>query len=166
MRVTLSCSKVHSSCEPPTARLETVGVIACGRVSVLPSYKLPACKVSMRAIPAGVNPSMEILAGISRVRRRLMQNSVNVSPLLFSAATTSRYGTLAISGSRVIVGGNDCDYDAVIYGKNAAGSWAITGRIDATVRGLELVGWEPSINRAIPRCSLAICCSRTLPVSA
>ena len=47
-----------------------------------------------------------------------------------STAPILHQGGLAISGNRVLVGGNDCDYDAVIYQKNAAGSWAIAGRLD------------------------------------
>ena len=47
-----------------------------------------------------------------------------------STAPIRHQGGLAISGNRVLIGGNDCDYDAVIYQKNTAGSWAITGRID------------------------------------
>jgi hypothetical protein len=47
-----------------------------------------------------------------------------------STAPIRHQGGLAISGNRVIIGGNDCDYDAVIYEKNSAGTWALTGRID------------------------------------
>ncbi len=47
-----------------------------------------------------------------------------------SVAPIRHHGGLAISGNSVLIGGNNCDYDAVIYQKNAAGSWDITGRID------------------------------------
>jgi hypothetical protein len=47
-----------------------------------------------------------------------------------STAPIRHQGGVAISGNSVLIGGNDCDYDAVVYQKNAAGSWAITGRID------------------------------------
>jgi hypothetical protein len=47
-----------------------------------------------------------------------------------SVAPIRHHGGLAISGNRVLIGGNNCDYDAVIYQKNSAGSWDITGRID------------------------------------
>jgi len=47
-----------------------------------------------------------------------------------SAAPIRQHGGLAISGNSVLIGGNNCDYDAVIYQKSASGSWAITGRID------------------------------------
>ena len=47
-----------------------------------------------------------------------------------SAAPIRHHGGLAISGNSVLIGGNNCDYDAVVYQKNTAGSWAITGRID------------------------------------
>src|SRR3954451_17123018 len=47
-----------------------------------------------------------------------------------STAPILQQGGVAISGNSVLIGGNDCDYDAVIYQKNTAGSWTITGRID------------------------------------
>ena len=47
-----------------------------------------------------------------------------------SAAPIRHHGGTAISGRSVIIGGNNCDYDAVIYQKGSSGSWAITGRID------------------------------------
>ena len=47
-----------------------------------------------------------------------------------SAAPIRHHGGLAISGNSVLIGGNNCDYDAVIYQKVGGGSWAITGRID------------------------------------
>ena len=47
-----------------------------------------------------------------------------------STAPILHQGGVAISGNAVLIGGNDCDYDAVIYRKNSAGSWVITGRID------------------------------------
>jgi hypothetical protein len=47
-----------------------------------------------------------------------------------STAPIRHHGGVAISGKRVLIGGNNCDYDAVIYEKNSGGSWAITGRLD------------------------------------
>jgi hypothetical protein len=47
-----------------------------------------------------------------------------------SAAPIRHHGGTAISGRSVIIGGNNCDYDAVIYQKGSNGSWAISGRID------------------------------------
>src|SRR5688572_3935419 len=47
-----------------------------------------------------------------------------------STAPIRHHGGVAISARSVIIGGNDCDYDAVIYQKNSAGSWALTGRLD------------------------------------
>jgi len=38
-----------------------------------------------------------------------------------STAPIRHQGGLAISGNSVLIGGNDCDYDAVIYQKNSAG---------------------------------------------
>ncbi len=61
---------------------------------------------------------------------RLFEQSSGDYVRASSTAPIRHQGGVAISGTRVIIGGNDCDYDAVIYEKNAAGSWAITGRID------------------------------------
>ena len=61
---------------------------------------------------------------------RLFEQSSGDYVRASSTAPIRHQGGLAISGKRVLIGGNDCDYDAVIYQKNAAGSWAITGRID------------------------------------
>jgi hypothetical protein len=47
-----------------------------------------------------------------------------------SVAPIRHHGGLAISGNSVLIGGNNCDYDAVIYQKVASGRWDITGRID------------------------------------
>jgi hypothetical protein len=47
-----------------------------------------------------------------------------------SAAPIRHPGGVAISGNRVLAGGNDCDYDAVVYQKGAGGNWAVTGRLD------------------------------------
>jgi hypothetical protein len=47
-----------------------------------------------------------------------------------STAPIRHHGGVAISGRSVLIGGNDCDYDGVIYQKNSSGSWAITGRLD------------------------------------
>ena len=48
-----------------------------------------------------------------------------------SAAPIRHHGGTAISGRSVIIGGNNCDYDAVIYQKGSSGSWAITYFWDA-----------------------------------
>jgi hypothetical protein len=47
-----------------------------------------------------------------------------------TAAPILHHGGLAISGHRLLVGGNNCDDDAVIYDRNTAGTWVLTGRID------------------------------------
>jgi hypothetical protein len=47
-----------------------------------------------------------------------------------SAAPIRHQGGLAISDKSVLIGGNNCDYDAVIYEKGSGGSWEITGRLD------------------------------------
>jgi hypothetical protein len=47
-----------------------------------------------------------------------------------SAVPIQHPGGVAISGNSILIGGNDCDYDAVIYQKGTDGNWGITGRID------------------------------------
>jgi hypothetical protein len=47
-----------------------------------------------------------------------------------SAAPIQHPGGLAISGSSILIGGDNCDYDAVVYEKGADGNWGITGRMD------------------------------------
>src|SRR5262245_37935337 len=39
-------------------------------------------------------------------------------------------GGVAISGRSILIGGDDCNYDAVVYEEGADGNWAITGRLD------------------------------------
>lgn len=39
-------------------------------------------------------------------------------------------GGVAISGNRVLFGGDGCDYDGVLYQKGSDGRWQITGRLD------------------------------------
>jgi hypothetical protein len=47
-----------------------------------------------------------------------------------SAAPIRHHGGVAISGNSVLIGGDNCDYDAVIYQKGSGGSWGISGRLD------------------------------------
>jgi hypothetical protein len=47
-----------------------------------------------------------------------------------SAAPIRHPGGIAISGNSVLIGGDGCDYDAVVYQKGANGLWSITGRLD------------------------------------
>jgi hypothetical protein len=47
-----------------------------------------------------------------------------------SAAPIQHPGGIAISGSSVLIGGDNCSYDAVVYQKGADGNWGITGRMD------------------------------------
>ncbi len=47
-----------------------------------------------------------------------------------SAAPIRHPGGMAISGNSILIGGNDCDYDGVVYQKGANGLWGITGRMD------------------------------------
>jgi hypothetical protein len=39
-------------------------------------------------------------------------------------------GGIAISGNSILIGGDNCDYDAVVYQKGSDGLWGITGRMD------------------------------------
>ena len=39
-------------------------------------------------------------------------------------------GGIAISRNSVLIGGNGCDYDGVVYQKGTDGNWRITGRMD------------------------------------
>jgi len=47
-----------------------------------------------------------------------------------TAAPIRHPGGLAISGNSILIGGDDCDYDAVVYQKGTDGIWTITGRLD------------------------------------
>src|SRR6185295_189194 len=47
-----------------------------------------------------------------------------------SAAPIRHPGGVAISGNSVLIGGDGCDYDGVVYQKGANGLWGITGRLD------------------------------------
>jgi hypothetical protein len=47
-----------------------------------------------------------------------------------SATPIQHPGGVAISGNSVLIGGDGCDYDAVVYQKGANGLWGITGRLD------------------------------------
>jgi hypothetical protein len=46
------------------------------------------------------------------------------------AAPIVHPGGVAISSGRLLVGGNGCDYDGVVYEKGSNGTWGITGRLD------------------------------------
>jgi hypothetical protein len=45
------------------------------------------------------------------------------------AAPIRHPGGISISGNRVLIGGDDCTYDAVIYQKGTDGTWGVTGRL-------------------------------------
>lgn len=55
-------------------------------------------------------------------------------------------GGVAISGSSVIVGGDNCDYDAVIYQKGTDGNWGITGRLDDNIGECDAEGVEVDLS--------------------
>lgn len=47
-----------------------------------------------------------------------------------SATPIQHPGGIAISGNSILIGGDNCDYDAVVYQKGTDGNWGITGRLD------------------------------------
>ena len=83
---------------------------------------------------AYVTPAVAMKNGIAAIQFgdqiSLFESSGGDYVRATSAAPIRHHGGLAISGNSVLIGGNNCDYDAVIYQKSASGSWAITGRID------------------------------------
>ena len=53
------------------------------------------------------------------------------SYVVAQTATPLRHpGGVSISDHSILFGGDDCDYDAVVYEKRTDGIWAITGRLD------------------------------------
>ena len=50
--------------------------------------------------------------------------------LATTAQPLSHPGGVAISGNSILIGGNGCEYDGVIYQKGSNGTWDITGRLD------------------------------------
>jgi hypothetical protein len=63
-----------------------------------------------------------------------------------SAAPIRHPGGVAISGSSVLIGGDDCDYDAVVYQKGADGNWSITGRLDDNTGACSPQGLDVELN--------------------
>jgi hypothetical protein len=63
-----------------------------------------------------------------------------------SAAPIVHPGGVAISSSRVLIGGNDCDYDGVVYEKGADGIWGITGRLDDNAGACDNYGLTVELN--------------------
>src|SRR5687768_12497214 len=47
-----------------------------------------------------------------------------------TAAPIRHPGSVDVSADSVLIGGDNCDYDAVVYKKSADGIWRITGRLD------------------------------------
>jgi hypothetical protein len=47
-----------------------------------------------------------------------------------AATSLDHPGGVAISGNRILFGGDGCDYDGVVYQKGGDGRWQITGRLD------------------------------------
>jgi hypothetical protein len=63
-----------------------------------------------------------------------------------SAAPIIHPGGVAISGDSLLIGGNNCDYDAVVYQKGADGHWGISGRLDDNAGACEDWGMEAELN--------------------
>jgi hypothetical protein len=55
-------------------------------------------------------------------------------------------GGVAISGNSILIGGDGCDFDAVVYQKGADGSWGITGRLDDNQPEGECLGVGVELN--------------------
>jgi hypothetical protein len=63
-----------------------------------------------------------------------------------TAEPISHPGGIAISQSSVLVGGNDCDYDGVVYQKGTDGTWGITGRLDDNAGECDTEGMDVTLN--------------------
>jgi hypothetical protein len=55
-------------------------------------------------------------------------------------------GGFAISGRRILIGGNQCDYDALIYEKATTGVWTETGRMNDGNGGCTAAGVDVELN--------------------
>jgi hypothetical protein len=64
-----------------------------------------------------------------------------------SSATPIRHpGGVAISAGRVLIGGDNCNYDGVVYEKGTDGLWAITGRLDDNTGDCDNYGLHVELN--------------------
>jgi hypothetical protein len=63
-----------------------------------------------------------------------------------SAAPIRHPGGVAISGKSVLIGGDNCNYDGVIYQKGTNGVWSITGRLDDNAGECENDGLVVELN--------------------
>lgn len=63
-----------------------------------------------------------------------------------TAAPLHHPGGLAISGNSVLVGGDGCSYQAVVYQKGADGNWGITGRLDGRQGACHAEGVHVDLN--------------------
>lgn len=55
-------------------------------------------------------------------------------------------GGVAISGNSILIGGNGCDYDAVIYQKGAGGIWGVTGNLNDHAGACLPAGYSVELN--------------------
>ena len=63
------------------------------------------------------------------------------------AAPINHPGGVAISGDSVLIGGDGCDYDAVVYQKGTDNTWRITGRLDDNMGSdCDVWGTEVTLN--------------------
>jgi len=60
------------------------------------------------------------------------------------AAPIRQPGGIAISGDSVIIGGDGCDYDAVVYQKGTDNTWRITGQLDDNT-GTDCDAWGTEV---------------------
>jgi hypothetical protein len=59
------------------------------------------------------------------------------------SATPIRHpGHVAISGNSILIGGDNCTYDGVVYQKGAKGVWGITGRMNDNENNCDLEGFD------------------------
>ena len=63
-----------------------------------------------------------------------------------TAQPPSHPGGIAISGNSILMGGNGCEYDGVIYQKGSNGIWDITGRIDDHTGSCLPAGYSVELN--------------------
>jgi hypothetical protein len=71
------------------------------------------------------------LAAVQFGSRVWLFEYINGNYVLAKTAGAIRHpGGIAISGNSLLVGGDNCDYDAVVYQKGSDGLWGITGRMD------------------------------------
>ena len=110
-----------------------------GRVALLYSRQPSGSWVYRRVLldvadtPANLRAGLEMKNGIAAVQ---LNDTIAIFEFTNSEWTRAQTletirepGGLAISGNRILIGGNRCQHYALIYQKGANGLWGITGRI-------------------------------------